>query len=337
MSSVVECLELQPAEISGLKAAGKIFSMYLQVAATVVKGDCNKLIDYLGYKEAVAKAPKVLQNFVPTKIFIDLLQISDETGSDGLVPVDSIINYIILRKRKMMNVISLHYYDSVGNGYLTGEENEETLEYYLHIATQKFIFLLDPMRQNKIRIIDIVASRLLEEMQALNEETANTTTDGGTAESEENEQETSKSGETFSKENCLRIKEMYFQLDSDFNGLLSLSEMTDFQKDPSALSYYFRIMDVDGDNLLTAPDISFFYREIAEMLEDNFPENSSQKAPSLEVIVSEVLDMCHPKNPHGITLKELISSGKGGTVVGMLTDLDAFFEYENREEHIFDE
>ncbi|VDN24053.1 unnamed protein product [Gongylonema pulchrum] len=139
---------------------------------------------------------------------------------------------------------------------------------------------------------------------------------------------------------------MYFQLDSDFNGLLSLSEMTDFQKvsnffiqrfDPSALSYYFRIMDVDGDNLLTAPDISFFYREIAEMLEDNFPENSSQKAPSLEVIVSEVLDMCHPKNPHGITLKELISSGKGGTVVGMLTDLDAFFEYENREEHIFDE
>ncbi|VDN39455.1 unnamed protein product [Gongylonema pulchrum] len=168
MSSVVECLELQPAEISGLKAAGKkkvlllgrekhtrspseeslraklrkearrrglkqkleslpsdddieIFSMYLQVAAAVVKDDCNKLIDYLGYKEAVAKSSKVLQDFLPRKIFIDLLQISDETKSDGLVPVDSIINYIILRKRKMMNLISLHYYDSLGKGYLTGE------------------------------------------------------------------------------------------------------------------------------------------------------------------------------------------------------------------------
>lgn len=38
-----------------------------------------------------------------------------------------------------------------------------------------------------------------------------------------------------------------------------------------------------------------------------------------------------------ITLNELVTSGKGGTVVGMLTDLDAFLEYENREDAIYHE
>lgn len=41
-------------------------------------------------------------------------------------------------------------------------------DYYLCMATQKFFFLLDTMRQKKVRIVDIVASRLLEEFETLN-------------------------------------------------------------------------------------------------------------------------------------------------------------------------
>lgn len=38
-----------------------------------------------------------------------------------------------------------------------------------------------------------------------------------------------------------------------------------------------------------------------------------------------------------ISLKELIASGKGGTIVGMLTDLDDFLNYENREGVVYEE
>lgn len=41
-------------------------------------------------------------------------------------------------------------------------------DYYLCMATRKFFFLLDPMQQKKIRIVDIVASGLLEELETLN-------------------------------------------------------------------------------------------------------------------------------------------------------------------------
>lgn len=58
-------------------------------------------------------------------------------------------------------------------------------------------------------------------------------------------------------------------------------------------------MDVDGDSLLTASDLYFFYRDLAKMLEECLPEDSSQKAPPFEDIKDEVFDMCHPKNPRG--------------------------------------
>lgn len=48
-------------------------------------------------------------------------------------------------------------------------------DYYLCMATRKFFFLLDTMQQKKIRIVDIVASRLLEEFETLNGSSSGTT------------------------------------------------------------------------------------------------------------------------------------------------------------------
>ncbi|KAL3989878.1 hypothetical protein ACH3XW_29410 [Acanthocheilonema viteae] len=375
----------------------ELFCINLRNSASYSRSEDNKLVDYYGYKKVMDLAPKALKDFLSTKTFMDLLQISN-TKDSGSVAVDSVIDYLVTKKNKLSKLIHLHYYDSASKGYLSTEDLRDFLEeevlphipslanlneeepmlqdYYLCMATRKFFFLLDTMQQKKIRIVDIVASRLLEEFETLNG-SSNGSADDGNDESAEVEQGTSQTISTlnwFSKRNCLRIKDLYEQLDTDGNGLLSFTEMTDFQRvtnsfmqrvfevqqtydndeldlrgfcdlllamehksDRSALSYYFRVLDVDGDNLLTASDLNFFYRDLARMLEDCFADGSSQKAPTFEDIKNEIFDMCHSKNPEGITLKELISSGKGGTVVGMLTDLDAFFEYENREDIIYEE
>ncbi|CAG9536798.1 unnamed protein product [Cercopithifilaria johnstoni] len=374
----------------------ELFCINLRNNAIYSRSEDEKFVDYYSYKQVMNLAPKALQDFLSTKTFMDLLQISN-TKDRGSVAVNSIIEYLVTKKEKLSKLIHLHYYDSASKGYLSTEDLREFLEdevlphipslanlndeepmlqdYYLCMAIRKFFFLLDTMQQKKIRIIDVIASRLLEEFETLNG-SSNDSADDDDDESAKIEQGTSQTISTlnwFSKQNCLRIKSMYEQLDTDGNGLLSFSEMIDFQRvtnsfmqrvfevqqtydndeldlrgfcdlllamehksDRSALSYYFRVLDVDGDNLLTASDLNFFYRDLAKMLEDCLAD-SSQKAPSFDDIKNEIFDMCHSKNPEGITLKELISSGKGGTVVGMLTDLDAFFEYENREDIIYEE
>uniref|UniRef100_A0A0R3RR12 Serine/threonine-protein phosphatase 2A regulatory subunit B'' subunit gamma n=1 Tax=Elaeophora elaphi TaxID=1147741 RepID=A0A0R3RR12_9BILA len=371
----------------------ELFYISLRNNAVFSRSGEDKLVDYYSYKQVINLAPKALQDFLSTETFMDLLQISS-TKDTGNVAVDSIIDYLVTKKDKLSKLIHLHYYDSASKGYLSPEDLRDFLEdevlpripsltnlneeepmlqdYYLCIVARKFFFLLDTMQQKKVRIVDIVASRLLEEF-----ETLNGPSDGSTGDDDESaEQGTSQTSALnwFSKRNCLRIKGLYEQLDTDGNGLLSFSEMTNFQRvtnsfmqrvfevqqtydndeldlrgfcdlllamehksDRSALSYYFRLLDVDGDNLLTASDLNFFYRDLAKMLEDCFADGNSQKAPLFEDIKNEIFDMCHSKNSKGITLKELISSGNGGTVVGMLTDLDAFLEYENREEIIYEE
>uniref|UniRef100_A0A915PX71 Serine/threonine-protein phosphatase 2A regulatory subunit B'' subunit gamma n=1 Tax=Setaria digitata TaxID=48799 RepID=A0A915PX71_9BILA len=369
----------------------EVFCINLRNNGVYSRSEDDKLVDYYNYKQTINLASKTVQDFLSAEAFMDLLQISS-AKNEGRVSVGAIMDYLVIKKEKLSKLIHLHYYDSRGKGYLSTEDLQDFLEeevlpripslanlngeepmlqdYYLCMAARKFFFLLDKIQQNKVRIVDIVASRLLDEFETLND----SSTGDELANAEQGTSQTRDTLNWFSKENCLEIKNLYEQLDTDGNGLLSFSEMVDFQRvtnsfiqrifevqqtydndeldwrgfcdlllamknksERSALNYYFRVLDVDGDNLLTASDLYFFYRDLAKMLEDCLPEGSSQKAPSFEDIKNEIFDMCHSKNPEGITLKELISSGKGGTVVGMLTDLDSFLEYENREDIIYEE
>lgn len=41
--------------------------------------------------------------------------------------------------------------------------------------------------------------------------------------------------------------------------------------------------------------------------------------------------MVKPADPLKITCQDLIRSGRAGVVIGLLTDVNAFFTYENRE------
>ena len=45
----------------------------------------------------------------------------------------------------------------------------------------------------------------------------------------------------------------------------------------------------------------------------------------------EIFDMVTPKDPLRLTLADLLKSGQGETVFNILTDLNGFWSYENRE------
>uniref|UniRef100_A0A1I8EF63 EF-hand_13 domain-containing protein n=1 Tax=Wuchereria bancrofti TaxID=6293 RepID=A0A1I8EF63_WUCBA len=190
----------------------ELFCSNLRNSATLSRSDDGKLVDYYKYKHVINIASNALQNFLSAETFMDLLQIS-KTKDEGYVAVDFIIDYLVTKKEKLSRLIHLQYYDSSGKGFLSimdlrdflmmevlpqipslanlNDEEPMLQDYYLCMATQKFFFLLDTMQQKKIRTVDIVASRLLEEFETLNESTnVNTSNDNIAA---ENEQEASQS------------------------------------------------------------------------------------------------------------------------------------------------
>ena len=50
-----------------------------------------------------------------------------------------------------------------------------------------------------------------------------------------------------------------------------------------------------------------------------------------EDIKDEIFDMVKPTDPLRLTLQDLINSQQGETVISILTDLNGFWAYENRE------
>jgi len=61
-------------------------------------------------------------------------------------------------------------------------------------------------------------------------------------------------------------------------------------------------------------------------------EKEREKEKLLEDVVDEIFDMVKPKEPNSITLKDLIDSKVGETVVGILTDVYLFLQYDQREQ-----
>jgi serine/threonine-protein phosphatase 2A regulatory subunit B'' len=54
----------------------------------------------------------------------------------------------------------------------------------------------------------------------------------------------------------------------------------------------------------------------------------------VEVVKDEIFDMVRPKDPLHITLDDLLASGVGDMVVDILTDVNGFIRYDNRESQL---
>jgi len=113
-----------------------------------------------------------------------------------------------------------------------------------------------------------------------------------------------------------------------------------------ALQYHFRMLDLHKTGRLTVFEVNYFFRPVIERLHEMKYYEAEQELPSrerekererekqklLEDVVDEIFDMVKPKERSAITLKDLVDCKVGETVVGILTDVFAFLQYDQREQ-----
>lgn len=219
---------------------------------------------------------------------------------------------------------------------------------------RKFFFFLDPLRAGRIRIQDILACTFLDELLELRDQDLS-----------KEVQETN----WFSAPSALRVYGMYLSLNEDHNGMLSKQELLKYgtgtltpafvnrvfqecltyegemdyktyldfvlalenRKEPQALQYFFRILDVRQQGYLDAFTLNYFFRDILRKMEKH-----NKEPVRFEDVKDEIFDMVRPVDPLRITLKDLVACCHGDTVVSILIDLNGFWNYENREIEIRD-
>jgi len=221
--------------------------------------------------------------------------------------------------------------------------------FYVCTAVRKFFFFLDPLRTGKIRILDILACSFLDDLLELrDQDLAKDVQDAN----------------WFSAPSALRVYGQYLNLDKDHNGMLSRQELLSYgtstltptfvdrvfeecltyggemdyktyldfvlalenRKEPQALNYFFKILDVKHQGFLNTFCLNYFFRDILKQM-----EKLSQDPVRFEDVKDEIFDMVRPKDPLRIKLDDLIHCCNGDTVVSILIDLNGFWNYENRE------
>eukprot|EP00794_Sanderia_malayensis_P014188 gene14188-15667_t len=221
--------------------------------------------------------------------------------------------------------------------------------FYVCTAVRKFFFFLDPMHTGKVKIQDILSCSFLDDLLELRDEVLS---------------KDKQDSNWFSASSALRVYGQYLNLDTDHNGMLSKQELKrygtgtltnvfldrvfqecltyegemdyktylDFvlalenKKEPQALQYLFKILDVQNVGYLHTFALNYFFRAIQEEMKKH-----GHEVVLLLDVKDEIFDMIKPVNPFHITLQDLINSGQGDTVVNMLVDVNGFLTYENRE------
>jgi len=216
---------------------------------------------------------------------------------------------------------------------------------------RKFFFFLDPKRRGHVRIRDMLASPILNELHELRRESL------GEEESKNN---------WFSQQTALAVYGEYLQLDADQNGMLCPAELglyggggltapfidnlfqecqtydgeidyktyLDFvlaswyKKTAESLAYFFRLLDVQRTGALTAFEINFFFRAVV-----SGSREAGQEPVVLEDVRDEIFDMVKPADALRITLDDLMACKVGDTVVSMLTDVHGFWAYDTAASH----
>ncbi|XP_059155006.1 serine/threonine-protein phosphatase 2A regulatory subunit B'' subunit gamma-like [Physella acuta] len=327
-----------------------------------LNGD-EQMISYEDFLKVQEEAGSKCKPFFQASVFCKLLQ----NDPYGRISIMQFFNYVMRKVWLHQTRIGLSLYDVAGQGYLKESDLENYIleliptlpqlnglersfySFYVCTAVRKFFFFLDPLRNGRIRIQDILACSFLDDLLELRDE--------------ELSKEMQESN-WFSAPSALRVYGQYLNLDKDRNGMLSKEELArygtgtltdvfldrvfqecltyegemdyktylDFvlamenRRESQALRYLFRILDVQHQGHLNVFSLNFFFRAIQEQMKIH-----GQEPIKFQDVKDEIFDMVKPRNPLKITLNDLINSGKGDTVVSILIDLNDFWTYENRE------
>mmetsp|Transcript_29374 Transcript_29374/g.94761 ORF Transcript_29374/g.94761 Transcript_29374/m.94761 type:complete len:173 (-) Transcript_29374:277-795(-) len=116
------------------------------------------------------------------------------------------------------------------------------------------------------------------------------------------------------------------EAEMDFKTYLDVVLAFDNVDQPQALSYFWRLLDVQKAGALEPFAINFFFRDVtARLKEEGF------EPPSTDDVVDEIFDMVKPSNPTRLTFDDLLRCKQAHTVILMLVDVQGFLAYDNRE------
>ncbi|KDP26508.1 hypothetical protein JCGZ_17666 [Jatropha curcas] len=99
----------------------------------------------------------------------------------------------------------------------------------------------------------------------------------------------------------------------------------DKSSEPS-LEYWFKCIDLDGNGVLTANEMQFFYEEQLHRM-----ECMAQEPVLFEDILCQIVDMIAPEREDYITLQDLKASKLSGNVFNILFNLNKFIAFESRD------
>ena len=170
----------------------------------------------------------------------------------------------------------------------------------------------------------------------------------------------------FSVPSSFRVYEHYLKLDIDRNGMLKKQELAKYsggltsifvdrlfeeyqtfegemdyktfldfvlamenKKSVQSIQYFWKIFDVYKKGAIDTFIINMFFMSIVLKL-----ESKDKLGFKVDDVKDEIWDMAKPKLPYAITLEDLINCGQGDTIVSMLIDAKAFYEYDQRESGI---
>ncbi|XP_060536556.1 serine/threonine-protein phosphatase 2A regulatory subunit B'' subunit gamma-like [Cylas formicarius] len=324
----------------------------------------EQLISYSDFQKVAQLAGKKVKPYFKPSVFAKLQQ----DDCQGRVSIISLFNYVMRKVWLDQTRVGLSLYDNTGQGYLTENELENYISellptlcqldgletsfhsFYVCTAVRKFLFFLDVVRANRVRILDILACSFLDDLLELRDE------DLSKDVQEQN---------WFSAPSALRIYGHYLNLDRDHNGMLSKSELAGYgsgtltqpfldrvfqtcltyggemdyktyldlvlalenRSEPQALGYLFRILDIKNCGYLDAFTLNFFFRAI----QDQMKAHGSEQPVPFQDVKDELFDMVRPKDREKITLTDLLACGQGDTFVSILIEFHGFWAYEHRE------
>lgn len=330
------------------------------------KETSRTLLNYeqlLECRERVATSCPKFTPFLQPHVILSL-----HRNEQGMISVNTLFDLVMRQVSVWQLRLGLYLYDTFGLGELTESDLEEYImeqinekmpqlekldddffPTYVVYAARRFFFFLDRHRIRKIKIKDVLLSDVMNEFNELNEETLPPRYEATN---------------WFSVPYVTRIHGMYIELDTDQNGLLSEAEFLNYgsgtltiplvqrlfqacqtyngevdykiyldfvlakenMRTDQSLRFFARLLDANDDGKITRQIITRFWEGIATH------KLMAQAEPLRSIdICNEIFDMIRPKQPGFIAVKELVESGYGHTVCSMLTDVDGFFNYENRE------
>eukprot|EP01064_Diplonema_japonicum_P014951 TRINITY_DN2270_c2_g1_i1.p1 TRINITY_DN2270_c2_g1~~TRINITY_DN2270_c2_g1_i1.p1 ORF type:complete len:470 (+),score=65.38 TRINITY_DN2270_c2_g1_i1:169-1578(+) len=352
--------------------------------ACLKEGEEMMLKSYGAYKAAslrvIAKADYHNNVFMTPHMFFLAERGQSSENKTPATPIFTHVN----KKCILHNVrIKLELCDSIGDGYLTESDLERFVEemmphlrtvrnietfmeshytsFYKCHAVRKFFFFLDPMRSGRILINTLMKSNVLLEFMKLYVLDRTAPEPGLEGDVPEDLMDN-----WFTFQIMYRVYQHYVELDANWDGMLSVEEMSsynnssfspmfitrifelyptlnyedeiDFKKyldfvlatehtsSEPALRYIWKALDIGDYGFLARAHVFLFAKELSQKLSE-----SNLMAVTPEEITHEIFDMVNPSSPDRINYTDLLNCGQMNIVLSILIDHRAFFNYDNRE------